>query len=226
MATSGSANYSLTAREVIEYALRKTNLLALGQAADADMVSAALTELNVMCKEWMKYPAIWRLTETSLTPVANTSTISMASANPYRVLDCRFRNASSLDMPMEEMTRQEYYAMPNKTSTGVPTTWYFDPQRTTSTLYIWPVLASVATETIEATYQRRFEDVDDLANEVDITQEHLSTVGYNLAARLADNFGRSGGHIDRIIQRAGMLFESMLDADRPEIIRFVPGARY
>jgi hypothetical protein len=226
MATSGSTNYSLTAREVINFALRKTNLLALGQAADNDMVDAALVELNVMCKEWMKYPAIWRLSEASLTPTANTASISMSSANPYRVVDCRFRNTSSRDTPMEEMTRQEYYAMPIKTSTGTPTTWYFDPQRATNTLYIWPVLASVTTETIQATYQRRFEDVDDLTNEVDITQEHLSTVGYNLAARLADNFGRSGGHIDRIIQRAVALAEEMKDADRPEVIRFVPEARY
>lgn len=226
MATSGSTDYSLTARQIIEFSLRKTNLLALGQSADSDMVDAALVELNVMCKEWQKYPAIWRLSEASLTPTANTASISMSAANPYRVVDCRFRNASSLDMQMEEMTRQEYYAMPNKSSTGVPTTWYFDPQRATSTLYIWPVLASVSTETIQSTYQRRFEDVDDLANEVDITQEHLSTVGYNLAARLADNFGRSGGHIDRIIQRAAMLAEEMKDSDRPEVIRFVPEARY
>lgn len=226
MATSGSADYTLTARQIIEFSLRKTNLLALGQSADNDMVDAALTELNVMCKEWMKYAQIWRLSEASLTPAANTATISMTASNPYRVLDCRFRNASSRDTPMEEMTRQEYFAMPIKTTTGTPTTWFFDPQRTTNTLYIWPVLASVSTETIQATYQRRFEDVDDLSNEVDIAQEHLSTVGYNLAARLADNFGRSGGHIDRIIQRAAMLFETMLDADRPEVIRFVPEARY
>ena len=226
MATSGSSDYTLTARQIIEFALRKTNLLALGQSADNDMVDAALVELNVMCKEWMKYPAIWRLSEASLTPTANTATISMSSSNPYRVTDCRFRNTASQDTTMEPMTRDEYYALPRKTSTGTPTTWYFDPQRATSTLYIWPVLAVVDTETIQATYQRRFEDVGDLANEVDITQEHLSTVGYNLAARLADNFGRSGGHIDRIIQRAGMLFESMLDADRPEIIRFVPERRY
>ena len=226
MATSGSSDYSLTARQVIEFALRKTNLLALGQSADSDMVDAALTELNVMCKEWMRYPALWRTSEASLTPTANTATISMSSANPYRVLDCRFRNSVSRDTQMEEMTRQEYYALPIKTTTGTPTTWYFEPQRATNTLYIWPVLAVIDSETIQATYQRRFEDVDDLANEVDIAQEHLSTVGYNLAARLADNFGRSGGHIDRIIQRAGMLFESMLDADRPEIIRFVPESRY
>lgn len=226
MATSGSSDYTLTARQIIEFSLRKTNLLALGQSADNDMVDAALTELNVMCKEWMKHAQIWRLSEASLTPTANTATISMSAANPYRVIDCRFRNASSRDTPMEEMTRQEYFAMPIKTTTGTPTTWFFDPQRTTNTLYIWPVLASVSTETIQATYQRRFEDVDDLSNEVDITQDNLSAVGYNLAARLADNFGRSGGHIDRIIQRAAMLFESMLDADRPEVIRFVPEARY
>ena len=225
MSTSGSIDYSLTARELIEYALRKTNLLALGQAADADMVAAALVELNAMCKEWMKYPAVWRTKEGYVTILANTAAYSLIP-RPYRVLNCRYRNASSTDLAMREMVREEYYNLPIKTSTGTPTQWFFESAQATNSLYIWPLLASVGGETLRVTYQRRFEDVDDLANDVDITQEHLSTVGYNLAARLADTFGRSGGHIDRIIQRASILAEEMKDSDRPETISFVPESRY
>lgn len=225
MATSGSIDYSLTARQIIEFALRKTNMLALGQTADADMEDAALVELNVLCKEWMKYPQIWRLTEGYVALVNNTAAYAL-TPRPYKVFAARYRNASGIDLPMQEMTKDEYYDLPQKTSNGIPTSWYFDPQRGTSSIYTWPVLLVATTETLRVSYQRRFEDVDDLANEVDISQEHLSTVGYNLAARLCDNFGRKGEHITRIIQRAEALFESMLDADRPEVIRFVPESRY
>jgi hypothetical protein len=225
VATSGSVDYSLTAREVIQYALRKTNLLALGETADSDMVDAALVELNVLCKEWMKYPQIWRLKEGYVALVSDTASYSL-TPRPYKVFSVRYRNASSMDLPMREMTKDEYYDLPDKTSNGIPTQWYFDPQRDTSSVYTWPVLETATTETLRVSYQRRYEDVDALTNEVDISQEHLSTVGHNLAARLADNFGRSGPHIDRVIQRAGHLFESMLDLDRPEVIRFVPESRY
>jgi hypothetical protein len=115
--------------------------------------------------------------------------------------------------------------MSNKASTGTPTQWWFDPQRASSAIYIWPVPASVTTETLRVTYQRRYEDVTDLAQDVDIAQEHMDTVGHCLAARLADDYGRKGEHINRIIQRSAMLMNEMLDADRPDVIQFVPDRR-
>ena len=107
MATSGSTDYSITARNIVEYALRKINILAKSETATAEMADAAMVELNLMLKGWMKYPAIWRLQEASLTPVAATASISMTSANPYRVIDARFRNTSGYDLPLYQMTRQE-----------------------------------------------------------------------------------------------------------------------
>jgi len=219
MATSSSIDLDLTARQVVEFALHKINLLATGQAVEANIAARALTELEVMLKEWMKHPSIWLEKEGYVLPLANTASYSL-TPRPYRVTDCRFRTSSGTDIAMYELTRQEYYDLPNKGATGTPTQWFFDPQRATSSLFIWPVLSSVTTQTIRVTYQRRIEDIDDLGNEIDVPQEHLSLVGFNLAARLADNFGKNGTHVDRIIARAGMLLESAMDADRPQMIRF------
>ena len=225
MATSGTTTYSLTAREVITYALRKINMLAENEDASASSAERARIELNDMLKTWQRHASVWRLTEGSLTPVANTASISLSTLRPYRILDCRYRNTSSIDLPMHEMTRQEYHRLPVKTTTGTPTNFYFDPQRDVGTLYIWPVLSTVTTETIQTTYQRRFEDVTDLGETLDIAQDAHETVKYNLAARLADDYGRKGEHISRVIQRAEMLYQDMLDADRPEVVRFVPERR-
>ena len=221
MSTSSSTNYNLAADEVIKYAVRKINLLADGQPISSEMQARALTELNVMLKEWMVYPAIWSLTEGYINLVADTTGYNL-TPRPYRIVSMRYRNASGIDLPMEEMTRQEYYDLPQKSSNGIPTQWYFDPQRGTSSVYVWQSLASVTTESLRVTYQRRYEDIDDVSNDIDIPQEHLSTVGYNLAARLADDYGRKGEHITRVIQRALKLEQDMRDADRPEFIEFVP----
>ena len=225
MATSSSINLSLTAGQIIEYALRKINVLAEAQSASAEAADRALTELEVMLKEWMPYSAIWRLKEGYVDLVANQQGYSL-TPRPYRVIDVRYRDVNTNDIPMTELTRPEYYDLPKKSTTGVPTSWYFDAQRSTSDFFIWPVLSSVTTETLRVTYQRRIEDIDDTDNEVDVDQEHLSTVGYNLAARLADDYGRKGPHIDRVIARAEQLKERMMDMDRPEVIRFVPETRY
>lgn len=225
MSTSNSIDFNLTARQVIEYALRKINILGQGQAADGDAAEEAMRELNLLLKEWQKHEQIWILTEGYVTPIASTGAYTLTPI-PHRIIDCRYRNSSSIDTPMYEMTRQEYFDLPDKTSTGVPTQFYFDPQRGESVLYIWPLLSSVSTETIRVTYQRRFEDVDDLANNLDVRQEHLGLVGMNLAARLADTYGRSGDSISRIISRAESMLQEALDEDRPEMIRFMPDELY
>ena len=226
MALSASTDYTLTARQICDYALRKINILAEGQSMTSAHASRALTELNILLKGWQKYPVIWHRLHGAATPVASTASITISSSvNPYRITACQFRNSSSIDLSMSEMTEDEYYELPNKSSTGTPTQWYFEPARSTNTLYIWPLLSSVSTETIRYTYQKRYDDVDDLANEVDVTQENLDVVAYNLAARLSDDYGRKGAHIDRVIQRAQLLYEDMADGGRPEMIRFVPGPR-
>lgn len=225
MSTSDSIDYNLNAGEVIRHAVVKLNLLPAGQTIPAEMQARAVTELNVMLKEWTVHPALWSLTEGYINLVANTTGYSL-TPRPYRIIAMRYRNAAGVDLPMTEMTRQDYYDLPLKYTTGIPTQWHFDPQRGTSSIYIWQALASVTTETLRVTYQRRYEDVDDVSNDLDIPQEHFSTVMFNLAARLADNYGRKGEHINRIIQRAAVLEKDMKDADRPEFITFEPDSRY
>ena len=225
MTTSGTTSYNLKAREIIEYALEKINIVAKGEPLDVRQSKPAMRELNVMLKEWMVYPAIWRITEGFVNLAANEPSYSL-TPRPYRIIDMRFRQASGIDIPMQELTREEYYDLPLKTSKGPPTQWFFDPQQATSSVYIWPVPATVTTETLRVTYQRFIEDVTDLDQTVDITSEWLATLGYNLAARIADDYSRSGEAINRIIARAEALFDKMQDHDRPEIIRFVPERRY
>lgn len=225
MATSASIDFSLTARQVIDYALQKINIVPRGQAASAEVADGALRELEMMLKEWMKHENIWRIQEGYVALTAATGGYTLTPA-PYRIVDVRYRNANGTDLPLTLLTRQEYYDLPNKSSAGVPTAWFFDPLRASQIIYVWPLLASVTTETLRLTYQRRIEDIDDLSNEIDVPQEHLSVAGYNLAARIADDYGRSGPHIDRIVARAENLLQELLDQDRPEVIRFVPETRY
>lgn len=220
MATSGSIDYSLTARQVITHALRMIGVAAVFEDPSGEDSSIAMTQLNLMLKGWQNAgPHIFRQTEGSATLVASTVSYSL-SPRPYRVLDARYRDANGRDLPMMELTRAEYYDLPLKTSTGVPTTYYFDPQRAAGTLYVWPVPSSVTTETVRYTYQRVIEDIDDLANDIDVPSEHLDLVSYALADRLMDLYGKDN---NRITQRAMLLERNARDMDREPVIRMVPG---
>lgn len=225
MATSGSNDFLLNARQIVDYAYKKANIIGLGQAIDGDNMARGIRELNLMLKGWQTAgPNVWRRSTAAQTPVASTASYTLSTTKPYKIVSARYRQ-NGRDLPMEELTADEYDDIPLKTSSGIPTTFYFDRQRDNGTLYIWPVPTSVTTETIQYTYQRRFEDVDNENNNLDIPQEYLHLIGYNLAASLLDDVGASDAVANRIIQRAGLLLMQAKDADREAIVRFEPDWR-
>lgn len=219
MATSGSTDYSLTARQVVDHALKLIRELDGTQSASGADAKEALVSLNLMLKSWQHSgPHIFRDTFGSLTLTDATASYAL-NPQPYRVVEARYRDTAGRDIPMFELGRQEYVDLPLKAATGVPTQYYVDYQRGATNLYVWPVLATATTESVQYTFQRRFEDVDSLNEEIDVPQECLDLVAYNLADRLLDLFGKD---IPRITQRAALLKQQSEDEEREDFVQFVP----
>lgn len=222
MSTSGTIAYTLTARDLIMFALHKIRVIGEAENPSAADTQLALRSLNLLLKTLqMRAPGLWRQTDGSVALVAGTVSYTL-SPMPYRVEECRYRSASSIDLPMFELTRQDYKDLPLKTSQGVPTTFYVDYQRASTVLYVWPVPASVSTETIQYTYQRKTQDVSTLEDDLDIPQEHLETVGFILADRMLDDFGKD---MPRITARAAELLNLVEASDREPVVRFIPERR-
>ncbi len=222
MATSGSIDFSLNAQEIVQFALDEIRVTSAGESVSAEDMELGIRRLNLMLKSWQAIaPNLWRQTEGSVT--LTTSASYTLSPRPFRVVECRYRDADGRDLPMTELTRSEYYDLPLKTSTGIPTQYYVDHQRAASTLYVWPVMAAVTTETLKYTYQRAFEDIDANTNDIDIPSEYLEIVGTNLAARLLSPFGKTKRENQELVLNAQRLLQDMLDADREAFVRFVPG---
>lgn len=219
MATSGSIDFSMTTRDVCTYALEELRVIAAGETPTDDDMQAVRKRLTLMLKSWqITGPNLWRQTDGSVALVASTASYTL-SPRPHRVIEARYRDANSRDLPMVELTRQEYVDLPLKTTTGIPTSYYVNYQRAATTLYVWPVPASVTTETIVYTYQRVFEDADTLENDLDIPQEYLETVGMALAARCLGMFGKKDQDLER---RSLMLIAEADQSDREPFVRFVP----
>jgi len=198
----------------------------MGATVSADEAANTLIELELMLKQWAQDgPFLYTKRESSQTLVASTANYTLSSSLPIRLIEARYRDTSSpvSDIPMQPLTREQYFELPNKTATGTPTTYYFDPVPTGGVLYIWPLLASATTESVRYTYQRRIEDVDALTNNLDIPQEWLGTVGYCLADRLLDDYGVSDKVGDRITARAQEMLQKAKDFEREEFFFFRPG---
>ena len=224
MALSGSQNFSINARELIIQALRKMAVLGVAQSLDADEAEAARIELNTLLKGWQRRgPHLWKKTEGSITLINATASYDLAATlNPLRILSARYRDTAGRDLPMRPFTRDEYFDLPLKTSTGIPTQYYFDPQRGAPTLYVWPVKATITTETLKVTFQKRIDDIDDLNNDIDIPQEHFDVTLYALADRLLDDYGVDGEVAQRITMRSQALLQDAMDWEREDDVYFTP----
>jgi hypothetical protein len=189
MSTSGSTDFSLNSRQIIDEALRLLGVLQEGDSPTVARATEAINALNMMLKTWGASERLWLMTEGVVTLVANQAAYSLGTG-VRRVLSVR-RRISGLDTPMMELSRQEYFDTPTKASAGTPNSWYFDPQRASRTLYIWQTAdtPTAAVMTLPYTYTRIIEDVDTLDNDPDVPAEWLEVLVYNLATRLGPRYG-------------------------------------
>jgi hypothetical protein len=109
------------------------------------------------------------------------------------IMDMRItRNGT--DLPMQRMGREEYFALPNKTTTGYPTCYYYDRQRNGGTLYVWPVPDATG-GTLKFTYRRQIMDAGDGTDTLDIPTEWLECITSNLAIRLAPRYEKQPSQV-------------------------------
>jgi hypothetical protein len=193
MATSGTADFNLTVYDVIVEALELLTILAAGEEPSAEDVASAKRSLNMMLKAWEASGIyLWTQTEDSFATVIGQAAYLFGAAGvktyrPLRIISARYDMGGGNELPMRLISRQEYFEYPLKSTQGVSTTYYYDPQRSNGTLYLWPVPANVTT--LRYTYVRALEDAELNSNNLDMPQEWLETLAYNLAVRLAPKFG-------------------------------------
>lgn len=132
---------------------------------------------------------------------------------PLKITQARHTDTSSTDIPMSILSRRGYFALPNKTSTGVPVQFYYSPVLNNGEMHIWPT-PDTSKNTIRFTYQRNIEDVDAETNDLDFPQEWLEAVVYNLADRLSDEYGLDDNVKARIQARAVASLDLALSFDQ------------
>jgi hypothetical protein len=223
MTTSGITGLPLVAQDVIMFALRKLAVVPLGQLPPMSEMEPLLGDLNLMLKGWETTgPHLWTKTLGSVAITPLTQSYSLTADNPLRLEEVRFQYSDGHQMPMTEMSRIQYNTLPVKNSQGYTTQWYFDPQESSQTLYVWPILANPTTELIAYTFQRRCQMCLKLTDSVDIAQEWLLCVGYSFAEMCLPNYGIDGEAAARIERTAQGLRDQARSFDREPFVQFLP----
>lgn len=197
MAVSGSTDQNSTAVTILEDARRLLGIHAEEESLANHEKDTGLRFLTMMLKDWQVDPDLGSWLETQGT-LALTATASFLFGSggafttiPFEIVAVRISKSGGNEIPMTRMSRADYFDLPNKTSTGTPTQFFYDRQRDSGTLYVWPVPAD-ATYTITFTYRRRIMDVDAGTDNLDLPPEWQWAVANSLAVQLIPVYGRGG----------------------------------
>ena len=226
MTTSGTTTYNLVASEIMKEAFDLCGIGSEGESISADMYERAFRSLNLICKALGTKPHLWLETPVTVTLVAGQASYVLAD-KPLKIRDVRRKITSGgVETPLMEWARSQYEEQPNKTTQAVPTAYFFDPQRDTATVYLWPTPSSAVASamTLELIERRRIEDIVTAGDNVDFPQEWMLSLAFMLAEQLALKYGVTPDIRSEIMQRA-QGYRAQMDAfDQEEASLFMQPA--
>ncbi len=160
MATSGTRNFDLSIAEIIEEAYERCGL-EVRTGYDAE---TARRSLNLMFADWSNRGVnLWtvRSTTQALTQGTSAYTLSKHTVDILQVV----LNRDGTDYEMDRISRDNYATIPDKTTQGRPSKYYFN-RSISPVLNVWATPEN-STDTLTYYYIQQMEDADYLYNNVE-----------------------------------------------------------
>ena len=148
---------------------------------------------------------------------------------PMRVDGARRRlgsTASSItgvvDVPAKILARRDYMDLSIKNSVGASTQIHYNPKINGGNLYVWQQTGNVM-DTLRLTVEYPIQDFDDLSNNPDFPVEWYEAIVFNLAVRLAPEYGVTGQQLQDIMLLASQFLDAAKGFDQEyDYVQFVP----
>ena len=161
MATSGSRDFNIDVGEIIEEAYERCGL-EVRTGYDA---RTARRSLNLMFADWANRGInMWTVEQATITLTQGQATQTL-TADVVDVLEIVLRR-SNTDFEVERISRGEYATLPNKTTQGRPSQFWFNRQ-INPVINLWAVPEN-STDQLIYYYVQRIEDADALVNTTDM----------------------------------------------------------
>ena len=189
------------------------------QGVSGYQLKSARRSLNIMFQEWgnrgLHY---WEVANNSITLVNGQAVYTMfrsttdgtsdatAVYGVDDVLEAVYRNASNVDVSLTKISRSEYQALSNKSSTGQPTQYYVQRfiDRITITLYLTPGTSENG-KFLNFYYVKRIQDAGSYTNDADVPYRFVPCMIAGLSYYLSQKYAP-----DRI-QAMKLIYEDELN---------------
>jgi hypothetical protein len=194
--TSGTTTFEkgFSISDIVEEAYERLGI----QGVSGYQLKSARRSLNILFQEWANRGLhYWEVANNSITLVADQATYTMfrsttdgtssttAVYGVDDVLEASYRN-SNVDTPLTKISRSQYQALSNKTSTGTPSQYFVQRfiDKITITLYLTPG-SNEAGKFINYYYVKRIQDAGDYTNDADVPYRFVPCMTAGLAYYLA-----------------------------------------
>ena len=200
MTTSGTRTFNLDVGELIEEAYERCGL-EVRTGYDA---RTARRSLNLMFAEWANRGLnLWTVNQATITVTVGVATYTV-SADHADILEMVLRRDGT-DYEVERLSRGDYFLLPNKTTQGRPSQFYYDRQIAPK-ISVWQVPDN-STDQLVYYYVRRIEDAGTLQNTTDMPWRFhpcmVAGLAYYLAMKRApDRMGMLKAIYDEEFTRA------------------------
>jgi len=161
MATSGSRDFNMDVGEIVEEAYERCGL-EVRTGYDA---RTARRSLNIMFADWANRGLnLWTVKQATITLTLGQAQETLGT-DVVDILEVILRRDGT-DYEIDRISRGEYATLPNKTTQGRPSQFYFDRQ-IAPVINLWAVPEN-STDQIVYYYVQRIEDADTLVNTTDM----------------------------------------------------------
>ena len=184
--TSGTTTFEkgFSISDIVEESYERLGV----QGVSGYQLKSARRSLNILFQEWANRGLhYWEVANNNITLVADQATYTMfrsttdgtSSATAVYgvddILEASYRN-SNVDTPLTKVSRSQYQAFSNKTSTGTPSQYFVQRfiDKITVTLYLTPG-SSEAGKFLNYYYVKRIQDAGDYTNDADVGYINWST---------------------------------------------------
>lgn len=187
---------SIAVTTIAEIVLQELGVISVGQTPDADLLDVVIKRLNLMLDNWnAKKINVYYNTREDLTLTASTNphTIgtggTLNTARPVRIMHARLADSSNNEYLLTEMTEGEYEAISLKTTSSIPSKFWYDPEYPLGKIYFDYV--PDAAYTLALSSQKKLSAALESDDTLDLPEGYETAIIYNLAVFCAPVFRRN-----------------------------------
>ena len=224
MSTSGVYTYTINRDTLIASAFRTLGVFNDDSPAPATDIANAAQALNLMIKQWMSEGyLIWCVQDITVPFSTGKITYTLGPTGdvvtfrPLQIDFARLSYANGIDVPLVQLSRQEYNMLSLKTSQGTPNSYYYDKQLTNGdlSLYLSPDITQLA-NTVKVTAKRPLMDMSSSTTDFDFPVEALNALKNGLASELINEYDIPERKADRIMMKAERLKQALFDSSQED----------